>query len=493
MIPSIIGMVRRDDDTLSKNNAQLHWEGTMRRMYKCVIGASLLAGAQFAHAAQPPDSVTSDGNGNTAAGSFDLYTLTNGANDSAFGYAALYLNTTGSRDTALGNSALFSNTTGSENSAVGFNALGSNSTGSSNTAAGDAALYSNTSGSGNTASGESALFANTTGSSNTAIGDGALNSNTSASYNTAVGAVALFENTTGTSNTALGYDALGANTTGVGNTAAGLYALPSNSTGANNTAFGAYTLYLNTTGKGNAAQGVNALYNNTSGVRNLGIGSNALYSNTTGSYNVALGFDAGYNQTTGTDDIYIAHQGVAGESQTLRLGTQGSSGVEGSGILSAYIAGVASSQVTGSAVYVTAAGQLGVLASSERFKTEVKTMEESSEKLAELRPVTFKLKTDPEGTLQYGLIAEEVAKVYPELVVHGADGKINGVRYEELAPMLLNAVQKALRTQTRQADRIAAQNRTIETLSGELRDMQRELRELRAGQENTIHGESKQH
>jgi trimeric autotransporter adhesin len=113
--------------------------------------------------------------------------------------------------------------------------------------------------------------------------------------------------------------------------------------------------------------------------------------------------------------------------------------VAGSGILSAYVAGVATTTVTGSAVYVTPSGQLGVLASSERFKTDVESMGAASEKLARLRPVTFKLKTDPDGTTQYGLIAEGVAKVYPELVIHGADGRINGVRYEELAPMLLRA------------------------------------------------------
>lgn len=448
----------------------------MNRMRPIFAGAALLAGTQqIAHAAQPPNLVQSDTSSNTDGGTFALYNLSNGQYDTAFGYASLYQNTTGSRDTAFGSDALFANSSGADNSAFGFDALSNNTTGSGNTALGDSALNNNSSGSSNTAAGESALFSNSTGLSNTAVGEGALTNNTTASYNTAVGAVALFENTTGTQNTALGYDALGANTTGSGNTAAGQYALPSNTTGANNTAFGANALYFNTTGKGNAAQGVNALYNNTTGIRNLGIGSNALYGNTSGSYNLGLGFDAGYNQTTGTDDIYIANQGVAGESQTLRLGTQGSAGVQGSGVLKAYVAGVAGSPVTGSAVYISSSGQLGVLASSERFKTAIAAMGDSSEKLAALRPVTFKLKSDPEGTVQYGLIAEEVAKVYPELVVHGADGRINGVRYEELAPMLLNAVQKELRTQTLQAQRIAAQDRTIESLSAELREMRSRL------------------
>jgi trimeric autotransporter adhesin len=266
-----------------------------------------------------------------------------------------------------------------------------------------------------------------------------------------------------------------------GNTSVGTSALKTQS-GANNVAVGFQSLYSNGAGKGNAAQGVNALYSNTSGIRNLGIGSNALYDNTTGSYNVALGFDAGYNQTSGNDNIYLNNEGVSGESQTLRLGTQGTSGVVGSGILTAYVAGVATSQVTGSAVYVTSSGQLGVLASSERFKTEVETMQDASSKLAQLRPVTFKLKTDPQGKMQYGLIAEEVAKVYPDLVIHGADGRIDGVRYEELSPLLLNVVQQQQVKLAEQDDRNAeqaAQIRDLQRQLADLRDLKRQVAELR--------------
>jgi hypothetical protein len=283
-------------------------------------------------------------------------------------------------------------------------------------------------------------------------------------------------NDTGSLNSAFGTNAMFSNTSGASNSSFGANSAYSNTTGANNTAFGASALFSNTTGKGNAAQGVNALYGNTTGIRNLGIGSNALYANTTGSYNVALGFDAGYDQTTGNDNIYINNVGVGGESQTLRLGAQGTAGVVGSGILTAYIAGVAGSQVTGSAVYVTSSGQLGVLASAERFKTDVETMEGASNKLAQLRPVTFKLKTDPKGTVQYGLIAEEVAKVYPELVVHGADGRIDGVRYEELAPMLLSEVQ-------RQAVQIRALKGQVEELNDLKQEMRAALRRLQSTNE----------
>jgi uncharacterized coiled-coil protein SlyX len=260
-----------------------------------------------------------------------------------------------------------------------------------------------------------------------------------------------------------------------GNTAVGTSALNANAGGINNTVSGYQALYSNTTGRGNAAQGVYALYSNTTGMRNLAIGNNALFDNASGSYNVALGFNAG-SQATGNDNIYINNIGVSGESQTLRLGAQGTAGVAGSGILSAYIAGVATSQVTGSAVYVTSSGQLGVLASSERFKTNVQAMHDDSDKLARLRPVTFKLKTDPNGTVQYGLIAEEVAKVYPELVIHGADGRIDGVRYEELAPILLFEVQQ-------QQGRLHAQQAAVQTLSEQNKILAAQVHDLKRHQE----------
>src|SRR5271167_997250 len=160
-------------------------------------------------------------------------------------------------------------------------------------------------------------------------------------------------------NTKAGTSALAVNAAGTNNSVFGDAAMFTNSSGSNNTAFGFDALYSNTLGKGNAAQGVNALYNNTTGIRNSGIGNNALFDNVTGSYNVALGFNAGYNQTTGNDNIDFSNVGVAGESQTLRLGTQGSAGVLGSGILTAYMAGIAGTQVTGTPVYVTSSGQLG--------------------------------------------------------------------------------------------------------------------------------------
>ena len=406
------------------------------------------------------------------------------------------------------------NTVGSddcEDTAMGLGALGtlSRCTGQAiyNTAAGALALSYDTTGYNNTAFGGATLYANQTGANNTAVGGSALYNNL-ASNNSALGLLALYENQTGSNLTAVGANALegaymaatGSNNTAVGayamnsyssgadNTAAGAEALYANTTGANNTAFGYLALYSNTVGKGNAAQGVNAMYSNTTGIRNLGIGSNALYDNVTGSYNVALGFDAGYD-ATGNDNIYINNLGVGGESQTLRLGTPGTAGVVGSGILTAYVAGVATSPVTGSAVYVTSSGQLGVLASSERFKQDIETMPSLSEKLAQLRPVTFKYRNDASRTLQYGLIAEEVAKVYPELVIRDQKGETRGVRYEELAPMLLSEMQKQQRINATQAQSSAEQAATIGAQASEIlalkqqvakvNDLENQLAEMR--------------
>jgi hypothetical protein len=253
------------------------------------------------------------------------------------------------------------------------------------------------------------------------------------------------------------------------NTGAGFAALQSDTSGPNNTAFGYQALFSNTVGKGNAAQGVNALYSNTSGIRNIGIGSNALYGNTIGGYNIALGFDAGYNVTTGSNNIEIGASGTASDNGTIQIGVQGTQ-------TSTTIAGIFGTTVTGSAVYVTATGQLGVLASSERFKTDVATMGAAGERLAQLRPVTFKLKTDPTGALQYGLIAEEVAKVYPELVIRGADGRIDGVRYEELSPMLLYEVQQ-------QQHLLQLQRATLQVLARQNEDQAAQIRGLTRRQE----------
>ena len=149
-----------------------------------------------------------------------------------------------------------------------------------------------------------------------------------------------------------------------------------NETGANNTALGYSALRSNTTGKGNAAQGVNALYDNTTGIRNTGLGNNALYS-TNGSYNIAVGFDAGYNVGAGNNNIEIGSTGAASDDGTIQIGVQGTQMVT-------TIAGIYGTQVSGSAVYVTSTGQLGVQPSSERFKTDIAPIPQLSDKLRQI-------------------------------------------------------------------------------------------------------------
>jgi hypothetical protein len=299
---------------------------------------------------------------------------------------------------------------------------------------------------GNTASGYRALYSNLGGNQNTADGAQALYSNTT------TGLPTTLEVGSGNANTAVGYQALYSNTNGFGNTAVGNQALYSNTTmavGADQLAFGQY----------NSALGYDALYSNTIGQDNIAAGYYALYSNTTGSNNIVVGYQAGYNLTTGSNNIDIGSAGVAGESNVIRIGTKGTHKV-------AVIAGIDSSKITGSAVYVTATGRLGVLASSERFKTGIVPIGDDSEKLQRLRPVSFHLKADPKGAVQYGLIAEEVAKVYPELVVRDEKGRVDGVRYDELAPMLLNEVQQ-------ERQQIAAQ-------AVDINDLKQQMQELKA-------------
>lgn len=308
-----------------------------------------------------------------------------------------------------------------QNTAEGEDALFGLTTGLGNTANGYQALYGNTGGDGNTASGDSALFTNITGNDNTAAGGTALYSNTTGSYNTANGTSALYRNTTGSFNTATGMVALQLNTTGAGNTATG---------------FGA--LFANTDGSVNTATGYGALQGNSTGNFNTATGHNALLSNTTGSRNIALGNAAGYNLTTGDNNIDIGNAGVAGESNTIRIGTIGTQS-------KIFVAGIMGKSVPMSVpVFVNGSGQLGTVQSSARFKDGIKPMDQSSEGILALKPVTFRYKKelDPEGIPQFGLVAEDVEKVNPDLVVRDADGKVYTVRYDAVNAMLLNEFLK---------------------------------------------------
>jgi hypothetical protein len=199
------------------------------------------------------------------------------------------------------------------------------------------------------------------------------------------------------------------------------------------------------------------MYANTSGTYNTAVGSDALNKNTTGSYNVAIGEYAGSSITTGSYNIDIGHTGVTGETNTIHIGTANKQ-------TEAYIAGIVNSHIIGTPVFVTASGQLGVLPSSERYKTAIQSMDEQGSKLGQLRPVTFHLKSDLHGAQQYGLIAEEVDKVYPDLVIRNEAGQIEGVRYDELAPILLREVQQ--------------QQHTLAAQAGELRELKQQFAEI---------------
>ena len=311
-----------------------------------------------------------------------------------------------------------------------------------NTAEGTQALFSLTTGVNNTAIGKQALFSNTTGRFNTATGSLALLFNDSGTYNTATGYQALVINTTGSNNTATGYQALGINTTGGSNTANGVRALHLNTTGDFNTANGVEALHNNTTGSFNTANGAEALLSNATGGQNTAIGFGALDHNTTGSNNIALGFAAGSNLTTGDHNIDIGNKGVAAEANTIRIGTKEPQ-------TATFIAGISGKTAAGGIpVIVNANGKLGTTASSARFKDEIKPMDKVSEAILALKPVTFRYKQelDPEGIPQFGLIAEEVEKVDPDLVARDDQGKIYTVRYDAVNAMLLNEFLKEHRT-----------------------------------------------
>jgi trimeric autotransporter adhesin len=307
----------------------------------------------------------------------------------------------------------------------------------------------------NTAEGQNALLSLNvnTGTDNTAVGWWSLKSNVQGDFNTAIGSGALTNNI-GNGNTAIGGAALFSNTTGGYNTAAGLLAL-----------------FDNTDGDFNTATGNHALRNNTSGTGNIAIGHAALFFNTTGNGNIALGNNAGLNLTTGSGNINIGNLGVAGESGFIRIGNNHSF---------CFISGIYGRLASGgAAVYIKSDGQLGTSTSSRRFKEEIKPMQRTSEVLFALKPVTFRYKKeiDPQGIPQFGLVAEDVEKVNPDLVVRDGEGKLSTVRYEAINAMLLNEFLKEHKKVEEQRAAIAQQRRDFEAIAAR---QQRQIEELTA-------------
>jgi hypothetical protein len=284
---------------------------------------------------------------------------------------------------------------------------------------------------------------------NTVLGDNALLNNTSGSQNTANGASALLNNTTGSNDTAIGFTALLSNTTGSENTAIGLGAL-----------------YFNN-GSWNTAIGGGALFYNTTGIENTAIGFNALVDHTTGSNNIALGFNAGAYLTTGDNNINIGNLGdprVPGQSNTIRIGTVGTQ-------TKTLIAGISGATVpTGVAVIIDATGHLGTTTSSARFKDAIRPMDKASEAVLSLKPVTFRYKheLDPEGVRQFGLVAEDVEKVNPDLVARDDEGKPYTVRYDGVNAMLLNEFLKEHKTVQELKKQVAELTAGLQKVSAQL-------------------------
>jgi hypothetical protein len=399
------------------------------------------------------------GAGNTAVGWYSLYVDTTGSYNTGLGGGTLVLNTADS-NTATGAAALLLNGTGTQNCAYGTDALVYNGYGVAganfNNAFGAFALFNNTSGYTNNAVGNHALFENVTGAGNTAVGDLALQNNDSSgsalgNINTAVGAQALLANIDGDSNNAVGYSALENGPDGVQNNAMGVFALVNNN-----------------------------------GASNVAIGDSAFLNSTTGSFNTVVGWRAGSGTAVdGSDNIYIgatAGPATGVENGAIRIGDPGF-------ITGCWIGGIFGNATPGVPVYINAFGKLSTTPSSQRFKDEIKPMDKASEAIFALKPVTFRYKQqlDPQCIPQFGLVAEEVEKVNPDLVARDGEGKVYSVRYEAVNAMLLNEFLKEHRTvqdlkvtAEKQQATIALQESQIKALTAGLREQATQIQKVSA-------------
>ncbi len=366
-----------------------------------------------------------------------------------------FIHNFGSENTFVGkNAGSFFNLIGSDNSGFGVFALQNITSGTNNVAIGAVTLASNAEGSDNVAIGRAALNKNIL-DDNVAVGFRALENNKTGSSNTAVGARALLNNNDGQNNTAMGVGALRDNRSGSGNTAVGRRALQNNKTGINSTAIGVRALQLSSSG-GNTAVGYQALSSNTVGTSNTAVGNNALQKNQSGSSNVAVGRDALRQNLSGSQNIAIGHQagnnctgaesnnilignlGIIGDNNTIRIGD--------SAHTKTFIAGISGIPLAGPTVlpvYVLSSGQLGTLVSSRKFKHSIREMHDNDSMfIYDLNPVTFVYNEDESATLQYGLIAEEVDRVFPALVIRDEHNEPIAVYYEILPVFLLNEMKK---------------------------------------------------
>jgi hypothetical protein len=280
--------------------------------------------------------------------------------------------------------------------------------------------------------------------------------------NTAEGENALFNLTTGSRNTADGFEALMSNTSGSWNTADGFLALEDNTTGDFNTAGGVGALSSNDIGGGNTAYGSRALFTSKSSF-NVAVGFEAGNKIKSGNRNICIGAQAGDSLTSGNNNIDIGNSGVTAESNTIRIGKAGTQ-------TKAFLAGVSNAAVTGMTVVVNSSGQLGAAVSSARFKDNIQPMDQASKAILALKPVTFhyKKEIDPAGTSQFGLVAEDVEKVNPDLVVRDKEGKAYSVRYDAVNAMLLNEFLKEHATVQELKKEIAALKAGLQKVSAQV-------------------------
>jgi hypothetical protein len=346
---------------------------------------------------------------------------------------------------------------------------------------------------GNTAEGQNALLSLSSGTYNTAVGFLSLKSDTAGQFNTATGAGALLSNLgdsnsgAGVENTATGAGALLSNTTGCCNTASGAFALFSNTNSAENSAFGNNALLSNIEANDNSAFGYNALMSNTGG-GNTAIGSYCLISNTTGVLNTAVGVSALAAHVSGDKNTalgYVAGGNVTTANNVICIGALvGGANVDNS----CYIGNIWNQPGGSQAVYVNSDGKLGLQTSSRRFKDEIQPMEQASEVIYRLKPVNFRYKPEIEPTRPrgFGLIAEDVEKVSPDLVTRNSDGKVNSVRYDAVNAMLLNEFLKehrkveelqatVLRQEKSFQSRLVEQEQQIQALTAGLQRVRAEL------------------
>jgi len=399
-----------------------------------IITLTLVCMCFFPHAQAvnpPPDGGYAGGN--TAEGQLALGSLTTGIYNTGVGIYSILSLTDGKFCTGVGAGTLLANTA-DENTATGAGALFSNTTGTGNTANGTFALFSNTTASGNTAIGDRALLSNTEGVANVAVGFEALSQNTTVGFNTAVGSQALFANVSGLENTAIGDQAL-----------------------------------LDNNGNFNVAVGGAALLSNTTGSDNTACGGGAL-NDTTGNDNTALGFQAGILATTGDGNVYIGAgmSGVAGESDHT------------------YIRNVNTTTVTGGNTdFVTVdltTGLLGHVASSRRYKKKIQSMDNASETLYRLKPVTYRFKKEIDATqsLDYGLIAEQVAEVDPNLAIRDGKGQIESVRYTAVNAMLLNEFLKEHKAFLEEQSKVRKLEAVLEAVNARLKEQEAKIEKVSA-------------